>query len=261
MELHLEGKNAIVTGGASGIGLACCRELAKEGVNLLIADIKEAAAQQAAKAMEAYGVKAYVAKTDVCSSQSVKEMVKKGNRVFGQIDILVNSAGIVKISELISLTETEWDIVMGVNAKGVFLCTQEVMNNMIEKKVKGKIVNISSQAGKKPVNLEASYCASKAAVNMLTQSFALEGAPYSINVNAVCPGSIESDLNKHITLKRAELLGITQEEFMKNTLKNTPLNRQGKPEEVAYLVTFLCSNKADFMTGQAINITGGRVFH
>jgi len=261
MELHLEGKNAIVTGGASGIGLACCRELAKEGVNLLIADIKEAAAQQAAKAMEAYGVKAYVAKTDVCSSRSVKEMVKKGNEVFGQIDILVNSAGIVKISELISLTETEWDIVMGVNAKGVFLCTQEVMNNMIEKKVKGKIVNISSQAGKKPVNLEASYCASKAAVNMLTQCFALEGAPYSINVNAVCPGSIESDLNKHITLKRAELLGITQEEFMKNTLKNTPLNRQGKPEEVAYLVTFLCSNKADFMTGQAINITGGRVFH
>ena len=112
MELHLEGKNAIVTGGASGIGLACCRELAKEGVNLLIADIKEAAAQQAAKAMEAYGVKAYVAKTDVCSSRSVKEMVKKGNEVFGQIDILVNSAGIVKISELISLTETEWDIVM-----------------------------------------------------------------------------------------------------------------------------------------------------
>lgn len=261
MELKLKGKNAIITGGANGIGFACCEELAKEGVNILIADINEEAAHQAALSIEKYGVKSFAVKTDVCNLKSVKNMVNKGRSTFGRIDILINSAGIVTISKLSNVTEKEWDMVMDINAKGVFVCTQTVMNAMIEDNVKGKIVNISSQAGKKPVNMEAPYSASKAAVNMLTQSFALYGASRSINVNAVCPGSIENDLNKRITEQRAKILGIQQEEFLKNTLKNTPLGRQGKPEEIAYMVVYLCSYRADFMTGQAINITGGRLFN
>lgn len=261
MDLCLNGKRAVVTGGASGIGYACCKTLTEEGVQVIIADVNIEAAEKAKESLTTPDLECFAYHVDTTDEQSVKEIFEYGRDKIGPIDILVNSAGIVTISKLVDLEQSGWDKVMNVNAKGIFLCMREYFRCFGKNVNSGKIVNISSQAGKAPVNLEGHYSASKAAVNMLTKAFAMEGASLGINVNAVCPGSIESVLNKDITKKRAEVLNIPESEFLKRTIKNTPLGRQGTVEEVSWLVAFLCSEKADFMTGQTINITGGRILH
>lgn len=259
MDLGLQGKRAVITGGASGIGLACCHALAKQGVALYVADLNVSATEEAVASLRCYGTTVAGGAVDVSSSTSVQSMVADAIQTLGGIDLLVNSAGIVSICRLLELPEADFDRIMDINTKGVFLCSQAVMKHMIKQGTKGKVVNISSQAAKKPVNFEGHYSVSKAAVNMLTQCFAMEGAPHSINVNAVCPGSIASPLNSRITDERAALTGISPEQFLARTLKDTPLGRQGTVEEIAQMTVLLCSSWTDFMTGQAVNLTGGRV--
>lgn len=260
MELGLRGKTAIVTGGGNGIGRAICLEFAREGVGVLVADLDYESAQHVCEEISAIGAKCMPFRVDVSDRRSVTEMIETAIGRFGQVDILVNSAGIITIADTVDLAEEEWDSVFAVNAKGVFLCCKAVLRHMIERRT-GKIINIASQAGKTGFPHEAHYSASKGAVIVFTQALAREVAQYGINVNSVCPGSIETKLNQVVTEGTARLLGIPAEVKRRMTIEATPLRRKGTPEDVAGVVVFLASERASFMTGQAINITGGREFH
>ncbi|MGD8401681.1 MAG: SDR family NAD(P)-dependent oxidoreductase [Bacillota bacterium] len=260
MDLGLNDKTAIITGGGRGIGRAICLELAKEKVRIVIGDYDYQSARSVCEEVLASGGEAKPFKLDVRDLGSVTEMIDFAIKEFGVIDILVNSAGIISISDVKDLSETQWDAIFAVNAKGVFLCCKAVLNHMM-KRMAGKIINISSQAGKTGFPHEAHYSATKGAVIVFTQALAREVAQYKINVNAVCPGSINTELNKTVTEGTAQILGITPQEKIKQTVAATPLGRKGTPEDIASLVVFLASDRAGFMTGQAVNITGGREFH
>ncbi len=260
MDLGLSGKIAIVTGGGNGIGKAICIGLAKENVKVFVADLNDKAASNVALEIEKMGGQASSSFIDVTNTESIEKVVRISLNKFKRIDILVNSAGIITIADVVRLSEKDWDLVINVNAKGVFLCCKIILPHMISQKY-GKIVNISSQAGKTGFPYEAHYSASKAAVIAFTQALAREIAQYGINVNSVCPGSIATDLNRIVNDETAKLLGILPEEKYQKTINQTPLGRKGTPEDVANLVTFLVSDKLNFMTGQSINITGGRELH
>ncbi len=260
MELGLKGKAAIVTGAGKGIGRAVCLDLAREGAKVIAADMDIDAAKSVCREVEALNGEARAYQVDVTDKSSVRGLIDFTCREFQKVDILVNSAGIISIAKVIDLEERAWDKVMEVNAKGVFLVCQAVLKHMIDQG-SGKILNIASQAGKTGFPYEAHYSASKGAVITFTQALAREVAQYGVHVNAVCPGSIETEMNKTVTEGTAKILGISNEEKRARTISATPLSRKGTPEDVAGLITFLVSEKADFMTGQAVNITGGRELH
>ncbi len=260
MELNLVDRVAIVTGGAKGIGKEIAVNLSREGAAVVIADLDREAAEQAAQEILASGRRAIAVAVDVADEKSVKGMVDRAIEAFGKIDILVNSAGYISIAAPTELQGKEWDRVMSINAKGVFLCCKAVARHMMERAY-GKILNISSQASKLGYPFEVHYSAAKAAVNGFTRSLASYLAGYSINVNAICPGSIETEMNKKVTEETAQLLGVSFEDKWRDTVKNTPLKRKGTVKDVADVAVFLVSDRASFLTGQAINVTGGRVMH
>lgn len=250
-------KVAIVTGGGSGIGKAICRALATEGSHVVVADINEKAAQETRNELSALGGQYLPLKVDVRSEREVQQMVDETIRKFNRVDILCANAGVSTMNWVVDLTEEEWDYNMDVNAKGVFLCDKHVARQMIKQGQGGKIVNTASMAGKTGAILLAHYCASKFAVIGFTVSLADELAKYKINVNAVCPGFVETSMQERELQWEAKLKGTTPEEIKQSMVKMTPLGRIEKPEDVAKLVVFLASAESDFMTGQAINITGG----
>jgi len=258
---HLLDKIAIVTGASKGIGRAIAIAFAKEGANVVVNYFKsEDDANDVVKEINALGRAAVPVRADVSKIDEVKAMVKRTIDQFGRIDMLVNNAGVSTMGPLVDLTERDWDYNMDVNAKGVFLCCQAVARHMIGQRY-GKIINISSAAGKTGARFLSHYCASKFAVIGLTQSLALELAPYGINVNAVCPGYVETDMQSRELVWEAKLRGISSEEVKRGYLGSVPLGRLGKPEDVAKIVVFLASAQSDYMTGQAINVTGGIETH
>jgi len=258
---HLLDKIAIVTGASKGIGRAIAIAFAKEGANVVVNYFKsEDDANDVVKEINALGRAAVPVRADVSKIDEVKAMVKRTIDQFGRIDMLVNNAGVSTMGPLVDLTERDWDYNMDVNAKGVFLCCQAVARHMIGQRY-GKIINISSAAGKTGARFLSHYCASKFAVIGLTQSLALELAPYRINVNAVCPGYVETDMQSRELVWEAKLRGISSEEVKRGYLGSVPLGRLGKPEDVAKIVVFLASAQSDYMTGQAINVTGGIETH
>jgi len=199
--------------------------------------------------------------TDVRDEGQVRKMVDAASRQFGRIDILVNCAGVVKTSSAVDLDEKVWNEAMNVNAKGAFLCCKHVARHMIKNNIEGRIVTIASQAGKRGEPYNCAYCASKAAAISITQTLALELAPYKITVNAVCPGVVETQMMRDVIVDRAPLYGVTPEVYRENFLKEIPLGRIEQPEDVAKAVLFLVSEYADYITGQALNVTGGMIFH
>jgi len=258
---HLLDKIALVTGASKGIGRAIAIAFAKEGANVIVNYFKsEDDANDVVKEIDALGRAAIPVKADVSKIHEVEAMVRRTIDQFGRIDILVNNAGVSTMGLLVDLTDQEWDYNMDVNAKGVFLCCRAVARHMIGQRY-GKIINISSAAGKTGARFLSHYCASKFAVIGLTQSLALELAPYGINVNAVCPGYVETDMQSRELVWEAKLRGISPEEVKRGYLGCVPLGRLGKPEDVAKIVVFLASAQSDYMTGQAINVTGGMETH
>jgi len=254
-------KIALVTGASKGIGRAIAIAFAKEGANVVVNYFKsEDDANDVVKEINAMGGTAVPVRADVSKIDEVKAMVRRTIDQFGRIDILVNNAGVSTMGLLVDLTEQDWDYNMDVNAKGVFLCCQAVARHMMDRRY-GKIINISSAAGKTGARFLSHYCASKFAVIGLTQSLALELAPYGINVNAVCPGYVETDMQSRELVWEAKLRGISSEEVKRGYLGSVPLGRLGKPEDVAKIVVFLASAQSDYMTGQAINVTGGIETH
>jgi NAD(P)-dependent dehydrogenase (short-subunit alcohol dehydrogenase family) len=258
MSNRLLEKSAIVTGASRGIGRAIALALAREGANVIVNyNQSENEAESVVKEIEDFQAEAVAVKADVSRAGDVKGLVKKALEVFGRIDILVNNAGVEPMNKMVDVSEKEWDYVMNINAKGTFLCNQAVAIQMIEAGRGGKIVNVASQAGKTGAKFLAHYSASKAAIIAFTKAAARELAPYKINVNCVCPGIIETDMQREDLARSAKFLGVTENEMKEQLLSLIPLGRIGKTDDVARVVVFLCSEDADYMTGQAINVTGG----
>jgi acetoin reductase-like protein len=258
MSDKLSDKAAIVTGASRGIGRAIALALARKGANVVVNyDSSENYAKKVVDEIKGFLTEALAVRADVSKGTEVKSLVKKTLEEFGRIDILVNNAGVEPMNKMVDITEKEWDYVMNINAKGTFLCNQAVALQMIESGCGGKIVNIASQAGKTGAEFLAHYSASKAAIIAFTKAAAKELAPYKINVNCVCPGVIQTDMQRQDLARSARFMGVTEEEMNKRILSIIPLGRFGKPEDVARVVLFLCSEDADYMTGQAINVTGG----
>lgn len=244
----LEGKIAIITGASRGIGKAIALTLAKSGANVAINfSNNEKAALEVAKEAEKFGVKALAIKADVSKSHEVENFINTVLNEFGSIDILVNNAGITKDNLLIRMSEEEFNQVMDVNLKGVFNFTKAVSKLMIKKRA-GKIINVSSVVGITGNAGQSNYAAAKAAIIGFTKSVAKELASRGINVNAVAPGFIETDMTAVLSDKIKEQ--------MKNII---PFNKPGKPEDVSNAVLFLASRNSDYITGQVINIDGGMV--
>ena len=241
----MEGKVAIVTGGARGIGLAIATCLAEEGGSVLISDLnREAAAIEAEKLTEK-GLTAIAVGTDVASSDEVKEMVSAALNEWGRVDILVNNAGITRDGLLLRMRDDDWDAVISVNLKGAYHCIKATLPLMTKQR-SGRIVNISSIAGVMGNAGQANYSASKAALIGLTKTVAREYASRGITVNAVAPGFID-------TAMTAPLSQVVRE----GLLKEIPLARLGSPEDVAHAVLFLSSDQASYITGQVIHVNGG----
>lgn len=256
-----ENKNVFITGAAGGIGKAISIAFAKEGAKIALTDLDEKGLEESFKELKS---KKTVIKTyllDVTKEKMVKEVVSKVLEDFPCIDILVNNAGVSTMNWFWELTEKEWDLNMNVNVKGVWLVTKHIVPHMIERK-KGKIVNIASMAAKIGAPLLAHYSASKFAVVGFTQAIAKELAPYRINVNAVCPGFVKTSMQEREIAWEARLRNIEEPEKVREEyIKQTPFGRLCYPEDVARAVLFLASVDADFMTGQAINVTGGTCMH
>ena len=258
--MKLSTRVAIVTGGGRGIGQSIALEFAKNGVSVCVVDILRSGIDETVGDIVSRGGKALGIVTDVSQDKQVKEMVERVLDKFKKIDILVNCAGIARYNKVIDLSEEDWDAVMNVNAKGVFLCCRAVAPHMIERR-RGKIISLASREGKTAHAYLSAYCASKAAVILFTESLALELAPYHINVNTICPGVVLTDMIRAAWGDDAQHKGISVEQAHQNMAASVPLGRLGKPEEIARLALFLASEDSDYITGQAYNIGGGVEFH
>jgi meso-butanediol dehydrogenase/(S,S)-butanediol dehydrogenase/diacetyl reductase len=271
--VKLENKTAIVTGAGRGIGRAIATTLAKEGADIVLVDVERLqsvssqyqdsylrghqAALKLVDEIRLMGHRAMAVNTDVTKGAEVARMVEQALKEFGKIDILVNNAGVVTNANVVDLSEDQWDLVMNVNAKGVFLCCKAVAPHMIRNR-SGKIVNISSESGKTGEKGLAHYCASKFAVIGFTQSLALELAPYNITVNAVCPGMVYTKMWEYLT-KVEDAKTPSEEKFAQDVKQLMPLGRPQTPEDIANAVLFLCTS--DNITGESINVTGGHEMH
>ena len=239
-------KVALVTGGSGGIGSAIAIKLSEKGFNVVITYLSnEKAAKEVIEKVEENNVKGLAIKADVSKEKDVEEMMKTINNEFKTIDVLVNNAGITRDNLLLRMKSEDWNQVIDTNLKSVYLCTKAVTRNMMKKKY-GKIINITSVVGISGNAGQSNYSASKAGVIGFTKSVAKELGSRGINVNAVAPGFIDTDMTS-----------VLSEDIKDEMLKSIPLNRVGKPQDVANLVAYLCSDEADYITGQVIHVDGG----
>ena len=293
MEERLSGKVAIVTGAGQGIGKGIALRLAREGAAVVVAEYNPETARSTAQEIETLGHRSLAYPVDISNVTAARQMVMDVVSAFGHVEILVNNAGVVQTKPMLDLTEQDWDRVIDVNQRGMFFCLQAVAAQMIRqlpeelkaaqtpadvlnirksggeqtepasetdislKASYGKIVNLSSIAGRRGRPLSTHYAASKAAVINITQSAALALAPYRINVNAVCPGVVPTPMWDQIDQDRAQLFGARPGEMIRAFVQTVPLKRAATAEDVAGAVAFFCSADSDYITGQTLNVDGG----
>jgi len=243
--LKLKGRVALITGAAQGIGKSVALLLAQNGADIVVSDINLEKAEETAKEIESIGSKAIAIKVDVANLKDVERMVESILEKFGKIDILVNNAGITRDKLILRMTEEDWDAVLNVNLKGTFNCTKTVVRHMAKQR-SGKIVSIASVVGEMGNAGQVNYSASKAGVIGLTKTIAREFAQRRINVNAIAPGYIETPMT--------EVLPEKVKEELKRLI---PMERLGKPEDVAEAVLFLVSEESNYITGHVLNVNGG----
>ena len=254
---RLDGKVAIVTGGAQGIGRASALRFASEGARIVIADLQEQGAQAVADEIGGAGGEAFGIAVDVRNRNQVQSVVDAAVERFGGVDILMNNAGVIRITPFLEIDEEEWDLLFDVNCKGMLWFSQAAAHQMIEQGRGGKIINVASQAGRRGEALVLTYCASKATVISMTQSMALALAPHKINVNAIAPGIVDTPLWESNDRRFAELLGMEIGEPKRTFVATIPLGRIEQPEDVAGMAAFLASPDSDYITQQCYNVDGG----
>ncbi|MBI5289350.1 MAG: SDR family oxidoreductase [Chloroflexi bacterium] len=264
----LKDRVAIITGGGRGIGRGTALRYAKEGAKLALVDLEQSHLDETAKELDASGtgVDYITLQGDVSSSADVQRFFDATIARFGRLDILVNNAGIGNPPvHIIDMPEEAWDRTLAVNLTSVFLCSKLAAKQFIKQGADGgrgggRIISVASQAGKTGYPFLTAYCASKAGIILFTQAFAKEVGAHKINVNCVCPGTIDTPL-----LRGAGMGLQTSDDMFKQligtVLPGIPLGRIGYPEDVAKVITFLASDDADYMTGQAVNISGGQEMH
>jgi meso-butanediol dehydrogenase/(S,S)-butanediol dehydrogenase/diacetyl reductase len=277
MEQRLSRKTAIVTGAGRGIGKAVALRLAREGANIVVADINPKTAEQTAEEIQRLNRRALACQIDVANVAEIQPIIDHTVAVFERIDILVNAAGVAQTGLFLELTEQQWDHVLDTNLKSTTFIIQAVARQMIRQipekanttgdkdssplgntlQSNGKIVNFSSISGRHGRAEQIPYAASKAAIISITQSAALAFARYNINVNAVCPGVVPTPMWEQIDQDRGRISGLAPGESIKSFIERIPLKRPGSTEDVAGAVAFLCSPDSDYMTGQTLNVDGG----
>ena len=251
MAARLEGRVALITGAAQGIGLACAHIFAESGAKVVLADVNGQAGEREARALREAGRSAVAVRCDVTRRADIEAAVELAVGEFGRLDILVANAGIVHAAEFLDIEEADFDRVIAVNLKGVFLAGQAAARRMVKQGGGGAIVNMSSVNAVLAIPNQVPYVVSKGGINQLTRVMALSLAPHGIRVNAVGPGTILTELAKTAVLGNREA--------ERKILARTPLGRLGEPEEVARVAAFLASDEASYLTGQTIYPDGGRL--
>lgn len=247
MDMGINGRVAVVTGGARGIGAETARVLAAEGAKLVVSDIDLAAAEAVAGEIQAQGGQAIAVRCDVANEIEVSQMAAAGVEAFGAVDILINNAGFNKDRFLTKMAETEWDAVMDVVLKGAFHCSRAVLPGMMERKW-GRIVNISSRSVFGNPG-QTNYSAAKMGLIGFTRALSLEQAKYGITVNAVAPGFVETDAMRALP---------TYPKLRELALAKNPVGFLGAPDDLASAITFMASERARYITGVTLYVTGGR---
>jgi NAD(P)-dependent dehydrogenase (short-subunit alcohol dehydrogenase family) len=247
--MTLKNKVAVITGAGSGIGLATARRFVAEGARVILVDIQDA--EQEEEALRKRGGEAVFFKADVSRASDVEALFRQTIKRFNRLDILVNNAGVELAKMVTETSEEEWDRLMNINLKGVFLCSRAAIL-LMKRQGGGVIVNVASELGLVGGAEIAAYCASKGGVVQLTKAMALDHAQDNIRVNCVCPGPVETPL-----LQRIFSSSEGPEKERKETVSKVPLGRLGKPEEIANVILFLASDESSFMTGAAVSADGG----
>lgn len=251
--MKLTGKRALITGGDQGIGRGIASRFAQEGADVVIGyRSHEENAREAVQELRGYGRKAEALQVDVSHIETLSQFYGDAVSALGPLDILVNNAGVERQAEFLQATESDYDLVLGVNLKGPFFLTQLFARDLVAAKRPGKIINISSVHEELPFPNYASYCAAKGGLKMLCRNLAIELAPHKITVNNIAPGAIKTPINEKLLSDPAKLNPL---------LENIPLGRMGLPEDVAGCAAFLASPDADYITGATLLVDGGLLFN
>ncbi len=252
--MNLDGKTAIVTGGAQGIGEAIVRAFAAEGARVVIADVAQ---DKAGALAQDIGNNALAVRLDVRDPASIDATVKAAVEQFGGIDILVNNAAVFDMQPLLEATEASFDRQFAINVKGLFFTLQAVAKQMVEQGRGGKIINMSSQAGRRGEPLLPVYCATKAAVISLTQSFGLDLIKHGIYVNSIAPGVVDTPMWDEVDALFAKYEGLAIGQKKREVGEAVPLGRMGRPEDYGAPAVFLASSDSDYIVAQTLNVDGG----
>ena len=253
----LDGKVAIITGGARGIGRAISLQLAQDGAAVAVADLNEEGAGSVAREIAEAGGRAIGAHVDVTDAPSTAALVERAARELGRLDVMVANAGIIQVKPFLDITTEDWDRTFAVNVRGVFLSLQAAARQLIQQGDGGRLLATASIAAKMGSPYQAHYQSSKAAVVGMVRSVAWELGPHGVTVNCYCPGIVDTDMWRYIDTERGTLQGKEPGQLLKEMAGRSPLGRVEVPEDVAPLVSFLASEESRFITGQAINVCGG----
>lgn len=257
--MRLKDRIALVTGAGQGLGEALAGRLAREGARVAVVDVSAAAVERVAQSLEEGGAQALALRADVTNEEDVGEMTRRVVETWGGLDVLVANAGILRAHDILEFPLEDWRRVLEVNLTGYFLCAREAAKVMAQQR-RGTIIQINSKSGKKGSFRNSAYAASKFGGIGLTQSLALDLAPYGVRVNAVCPGNLldGSLWQESLYEQYAKKWGLSKEEVRRKYEEQVPLGRGCQYEDVANVVVFLASDDSSYMTGQAINVTGGQ---